>query len=157
MQCGVFKSQYCPARSDRGKETSSFHFWRIFSWETALKIVQSQNRSLYSVLCPKNLAIVTCKRHLSIDMKTKVVQHVPRTQRCPSLDFLLEPEPIFFYFVFLGEPEPELFWFSIFVGARARACFSLSFGWSRSQSFFGFGFLGEPDLELSLAPSFGWS
>ena len=78
-------------------------------------------------------------------------------QRCPSLDFLLEPEPIFFYFVFLGEPEPELFWFSIFVGARARACFSLSFGWSRSQSFFGFGFLGEPDLELSLAPSFGWS
>ena len=78
-------------------------------------------------------------------------------QRCPSLNFLLEPEPSFFGFVFLGEPEPELFWFSIFVGARARACFSLSFGWSRSQSFFGFGFLGEPDLELSLAPSFGWS
>ena len=77
-------------------------------------------------------------------------------QRCPSLDFLLEPEPIFFDFVFLAEPELELFWFSIFVGARARACFSLSFGWSRSQSFFGFGFLGEPDLELSLAPSFGW-
>ena len=33
----------------------------------------------------------------------------PRRQRCPSLDFLLEPEPIFFDFVFLGEPEPELF------------------------------------------------
>ena len=40
-------------------------------------------------------------------------------QRCPSLDFFLEPELSFFGFVFLGEPEPELFWFSFFGGARA--------------------------------------
>ena len=32
----------------------------------------------------------------------------PVAQRCPSLNFLLEPEPSFFGFVFLGEPEPEL-------------------------------------------------
>ena len=57
-------------------------------------------------------------------------------QRCPSLNFLLEPEPSFFGFVFLGEPEPELFWFSFFRG-------------SQSQSFFSFLFFGELEPELA--------
>ena len=67
-------------------------------------------------------------------------------QRCPSLDFFLEPEPSFFGFVFLGEPEPELFWFSFFGGARARA-------------FFRFVFLGEPEPELAKLdrPGSSWS
>ena len=59
-----------------------------------------------------------------------------RGQRCPSLNFLLEPEPSFFGFVFLGEPEPELFWFSFFRG-------------SQSQSFFSFLFFGELEPELA--------
>jgi hypothetical protein len=57
-------------------------------------------------------------------------------QRCPSLNFLLEPEPSFFGFVFLGEPELELFWFSFFRG-------------SQSQSFFSFLFFGELEPELA--------
>ena len=57
-----------------------------------------------------------------------------RRQRCPSLNFFLEPEPGFFDFIFWGEPEPELFLFSFFGGARARAFFVLSFLRSQSQS-----------------------
>ena len=55
-------------------------------------------------------------------------------QRCPSLNFLLEPEPSFFGFVFLGEPELELFGFPFLGGARARAFLVFSFlgSWSRS-------------------------
>ena len=66
------------------------------------------------------------------------VRHVLSSvaQRCPSLNFLLEPEPSFFGFVFLGEPEPELFWFSFFRG-------------SQSQSFFSFLFFGELEPELA--------
>ena len=78
-------------------------------------------------------------------------------QRCPSLDFFLEPEPSFFDFVILGEPEPELFWFSFFGGARARAFLVLLF-WG-SQSFFRFVFLGEPEPKLAKPerPGLSWS
>ena len=55
-------------------------------------------------------------------------------QRCPSLNFLLEPEPSFLGFVFLGEPELELFGFPFLGGARARAFLVFSFLGSWSQS-----------------------
>ena len=71
--------------------------------------------------------------YVSVD--SEILHKHPR-QRCPSLNFLLEPEPSFFGFVFLGEPEPELFWFSFFRG-------------SQSQSFFSFLFFGELEPELA--------
>ena len=67
-------------------------------------------------------------------------------QRCPSLNFFLEPEPSFFGFVFLREPESDLFWFSFFGG-------------SQSQSFFVLSFSGEPEPELTKLdrPGSSWS
>ena len=57
------------------------------------------------------------------------------SQRCPSLDFLLEPEPSFFDFVFLGEPEPELVFVCLLARAGARPFLVLDFWGSQTWSF----------------------
>ena len=50
----------------------------LFSWEPALWLVDSQGRVLL-LLSKKTIDVYIHKqRHLSIDMKTKIVQHVPR-------------------------------------------------------------------------------
>ena len=52
----------------------------VFSWEQALWLVDSQVRVMVSKTVSKKPIDVYIhkQRHLSIDMKTKIVQHVPR-------------------------------------------------------------------------------
>ena len=51
----------------------------VFSWEPALELVHSQERVMMMMMSKKSIAIFTYKHSVfSIDMKTKVVRHVPR-------------------------------------------------------------------------------
>ena len=57
--------------------TNLLHDWLIFSWEPALWLLNSQERVLR--MSKKSITIFGSKQWLlSTDMKTKVVQHVPR-------------------------------------------------------------------------------